>query len=109
MQKNYFLPLEKKDLEEIKKGETLMRIFQQDSLEPLPLFVVFVGKKKVEEEKVKPILENGDSATSIVLDNKQIKKIEEAIDVIKADYGDFRVYLLSKEEMEKRNKEKELK
>ena len=96
--KLYTFTLSKKELEEINQGKHITKVFHNDCLEIRPLLVVVVGKTKISQERVKGILESGDSVAPIALSDEQIKKIGEAEDIVVAKFDrELEICLVSKE------------
>jgi hypothetical protein len=94
----YTFPLEKDDISRLRNGEHITKIFH-NGIEVYPLFVVVIGKTKLPESHFHGVLANGDDATSIAVTIKEIDKIEDGDDVLRAKYKGFDIGFVSAEKM----------
>jgi hypothetical protein len=102
----YWYPLTQTERESIKNGAIITKHFDMDSIPHNRMLMVFVGKTKVPEERCKGMLKAGISATSIVLTDADLSKIEDG-DGVSARYSDFEVCVVAQEILDKLAKAKE--
>ena len=91
MKENLFFPLERREIDEIGIGKTVLKHYHLRSLDTLFVLVSFTKHPK---EKFAQVLKNGVSVTSIAIKDSDLEKIEDG-DSVSAEYDDFRVIVLS--------------
>lgn len=95
--RNFQLPLNEKEFNELKNGKDIIKHYHEE-LEPLPLFVVVLSKKKYDKKDLKVFLKSGDDATSIQLNAEQISILEEdSQHVLKVSYKKFNIFIYSEQ------------
>lgn len=94
----YTFPIEKEEILQLRGGKHVFKIFH-NGIQIYPLFVVVIGKTKVPEKNFHAVLANGDDATSVVVTDKEIDKIENGDDVLRARYKGFDICFVSAEKM----------
>jgi len=87
---NFFVVLNKIDLHLLTQGRSIFKIF---SVEEDTLFVVSLGKKDLSKDDFKGVLESGDSATHIQIDDSQINEIANTNNAVKVHYRDFTIMM----------------
>jgi len=104
---NFILPLKTEEFLRLKKGKDVIKFYHMP-LEPLPMFVVCLSKREIPKKDWKPIIENGDNAIPIKVTDEELDKLKNPPKggyVLRAEYQDFRLLVLSEEEY-KRGDEK---
>lgn len=91
---NFFIVLNKTDLDLLTQGESIFKIFQ---VEKDLLFVVSLGKENLSKHDFKGVLESGDSATHIQIDDSQINEIRNTNNAVKVHYKDFTIMIISED------------
>ena len=104
LKENLFFPLERREIDEIGIGKTIVKHYHLKSYIP-PLFTLYVlvGKTKHQREKFAQVLKKGISVTSIQIKDSDLETIERG-DSVSAEYNQFRVIILSDHSLEKLQK-----
>ena len=93
--RNFQLPLNEKEFIKLKNGKDVIKHYHEE-IEPLPLFVVVLSKKKYNQKDLEVFLKAGDDATSIQLNNEQISMLEtDFTHVLKVGYNKFNIFIYS--------------
>jgi len=93
----YMLPLKESEFVRLRGGGDIIKTYHKP-LQPLPLFVVVVSKKKYTEKDFKVIIQSGDSGTSIQLNDKQIDTLQEGKECMKVNYKEDIIVVIYSEE-----------
>lgn len=96
---NLLYPLSHQELLSIRKGDTVQKHYHLPHIR-IPTLLVVVATFKHQPQEFHEIRKRGISVTSIVLDSNRLDQIEKG-EGVSAEYGHFRLMILSEKSMKK--------